>query len=112
MPEPVELNIFKPGGTTYEGLRRAQEFFEEHVTNVGDIAEALSWMTEELGEAASTIRRREEGKYLDAVGDLTMWCITLARLLDIGIAEALDYSTRQLVAKGYTDLPPGNIEID
>jgi NTP pyrophosphatase (non-canonical NTP hydrolase) len=110
--EPVELNIFRKGGSTYDGLLKAQAFFDEHVHNVESIDRAFLWMTEELGEAARIIRREEVTRYKDAIGDLTMWVITLSRLLGIEVADALEYSVRQLVAKGYSDLDPSGVEID
>lgn len=110
--EPAELNIFREGGSTYEGLRKAQEFFDKYVHNVESPDRAFLWMSEELGEAARIIRREEAARYKDAIGDLMMWVITLSRLLGIEVAEALKYSVRQLVAKGYSELDPSGIEID
>jgi NTP pyrophosphatase (non-canonical NTP hydrolase) len=110
--EPVELNIFKEGGSTYEGLLKAQQCFVKHVRNVESPDRAFLWLSEELGEAARIIRRKDAARYKDAIGDMTMWMITLSRLLGIELADALQHSVRQLVAKGYSDLDPGGIEIE
>lgn len=110
--EPVELNIFKEGGSTYEGLRKAQAFFDKHVHNVESLDRAFLWMSEEFGEAAEIIRRQESTRYKDAIGDLSMWLITLSRLLGIEMADALECSVKQLVAKGYAELNPSGIKIN
>jgi NTP pyrophosphatase (non-canonical NTP hydrolase) len=110
--EPPELNIFREGGSTYEGLLKAQQFFEKYVRNVESLDRGFLWMSEELGEAARIIRREQTARYRDAIGDMTMWVITLSRLLGIEVADALQYSVRQLVAKGYSELDPSGIEID
>jgi len=110
--EPLELNIFRAGGSTHEGLRNAQAFFERYVHNVESLDRAFLWLSEEVGEAARIIRREEVIRYRDAIGDLTMWVFTLSRLLGIEVADALEYSVRQLVAKGYSELDPSGVEID
>lgn len=95
------IGIFEKGGLTYEGLTKAQEFFEKYVRNVEDIDKAILWMAEELGEAAYIIRNNDKSRYLDAVGDIVMWTITLARLLDLNVADALSFSIKELQRKGY-----------
>lgn len=99
--------IFRNGGGTNIGLMLAQEFFEKHAAkNVNDLGKAMIWLTEEVGELAHIIRIEDKERYKDGLGDILMWLFTLSRLLDENLAKSLEYSVDQLVAAGFTDLPP------
>jgi NTP pyrophosphatase (non-canonical NTP hydrolase) len=99
-------DVFEVEGETYQGLERAQEFFEAHVPFDGDKNAAFTWLSEEVGELARIIRTGQENRYRDGIGDVMMWLVTLSKLLDVRLSDSLRYSVGQLVAKGFTDLKP------
>lgn len=99
-----ELATFRKGGTTFTGLNEAQEFFEKYADNMENPERAFLWLCEELGELGRIIRTENKNRYQDGIGDILMWVFTMARLLNVKVSDALEYSTQQLVAKGYTKL--------
>jgi NTP pyrophosphatase (non-canonical NTP hydrolase) len=99
-----ELILFRPGGVSYMGLEEAQEFFKTYVDNVDNPEKAFLWLCEEIGELGRIIRTQKKNRYKDGIGDVLMWMFSLAQMLDVRVSQALEYSTQQLVAKGYTKL--------
>jgi NTP pyrophosphatase (non-canonical NTP hydrolase) len=80
--------------------------------NEAELDRAFLWLTEEVGELAHIVRKGMHERYKDGVGDIVMWCITIANMVGVSVADALEYSTEQLVNKGYTKLPRLNDKID
>ena len=100
------LRPFQPGGSTYSGLDDAREFFAKYATKIEESRDALVWFMEEVGELAHVVRSKNSRFYPDAIGDVMLWVFTLARLLDVNVADCLSHSVGQMLAKGHLNVAP------
>jgi NTP pyrophosphatase (non-canonical NTP hydrolase) len=61
---------------------------------------ALVWTMEELGELAQAVRRGEGHDRLEEeLGQLTVWMLCLANILDVNLAAAVEAAVREEIGR-------------
>lgn len=61
-----------------------------------DINNSLIWMTEELGEVISAIRKgHDKDDICGEIGDLFAWVISICNILDINLQDAINKTYRK-----------------
>lgn len=68
-----------------------------------DIEKSLIWMTEELGEVISAIRKKHDKEDISGeIGDLFAWIICLCNILDIDLRDSINKTYLKELSRQYS----------